>query len=87
MNPDRDTVWTEGTLQQAMAFLVADDRKKYSTYLMESEKLQHKKGSFYQASNEGSTGFGEIFYKWRTLAPTCWYLLVKNKFNALGTLE
>jgi hypothetical protein len=72
LNTDRDTVWTEGTLQQAMAFLIAGDVDRAADYRREAEKLSLSSGAFWQASNTGSTGFGETFMRLQAAAPTAW---------------
>lgn len=86
LNADRDTVWTEGTLQQALAFFVAGDQGRADGYRQEAEKLFLASGAFWQASNPGSTGFGESFTRWQAVAPTAWYVLVANGDNALQPL-
>ncbi len=87
LNADRDTVWTEGTLQQALAFSVAGDPELADFYRQEAEKLHNaSSGAFRQASNVGSTGFGENFNTWQAAAPTAWFVLVSNQDNALRPL-
>lgn len=83
---NRDTVWTEGTLQVSMAFLTAGNTTKSNTYKTESEKLIQSSGALWQASNTGTTGFGDYFQKWQAVAPTAWYILVDLKNNVLGLL-
>jgi len=86
LNTDRDTVWTEGTLQQALAFWLAGDNARFGFYRTESEKLLQASGAFWAASNRGTTGFGEFFERWQAVAPTAWYLFVSNQDNVLGLL-
>ena len=86
LNTDRDTVWTEGTLQQAMAFWLAGDNTRFGFYRTESEKLRQSSGAFWAASNRGTTGFGEFFERWQAVAPTAWYVFVSNQDNVLGLL-
>jgi hypothetical protein len=86
LNTDRDTVWTEGTLQQALAFWLAGDNSRFGFYRAESEKLRQSSGAFWGASNRGTTGFGEFFERWQAVAPTAWYILVSNQDNVLGLL-
>ncbi|HEU0006539.1 MAG TPA: hypothetical protein VFS12_11165 [Terriglobia bacterium] len=86
LNTDRDTVWTEGTLQQALAFWLASDNARFGFYRTEAEKLRQSSGAFWAASNRGTTGFGEFFERWQAVAPTAWYLLVSNRDNVLGLL-
>ena len=86
LNTDRDTVWTEGTLQQALAFWLAGDNARFGFYRSESEKLLQSSGAFWAASNRGTTGFGEFFERWQAVAPTAWYILVSNQDNVLGLL-
>ena len=86
LNTDRDTVWTEGTLQQALAFWLVGDNARFGFYRTESEKLLQSSGAFWAASNRGTTGFGEFFERWQAVAPTAWYLFVSNQDNVLGLL-
>jgi hypothetical protein len=86
LNNDRDTVWTEGTLQQALAFWLAGDNSRFAFYRTESEKLLQSSGAFWAASNRGTTGFGEFFERWQAVAPTAWYLFVSKQDNVLGLL-
>jgi hypothetical protein len=86
LNTDRDTVWTEGTLQQALAFLVAGDLERAETYRREAEKLFQSSGGFWQASNTGTTGFGESFRRWQAAAPTAWYVFLASQDNVLAPL-
>jgi len=86
LNTDRDTVWTEGTLQQALAFWLAGDNTRFGFYRIESEKLLQSSGAFWAASNRGTTGFGEFFERWQAVAPTAWYIFVSNQDNVLGLL-
>lgn len=81
LNTDKDTVWTEGTLQQALAYYVAGDLSKWDFYKAESEKLFQSSGAFWQASNRGTTGFGENFERWQAVAPTAWYIIVSSGDN------
>ena len=86
LNTDRDTVWTEGTLQQALAFWLTGDNARFGFYRSESEKLLQSSGAFWAASNRGTTGFGEFFERWQAVAPTAWYVFVSNQDNVLGLL-
>ena len=86
LNTDRDTVWTEGTLQQALAFLLAGDLERADGYRQETEKLFQSSGAFWQASNSGSSGFGDIFMRWQAAAPTAWYVFLANQDNVLAAL-
>jgi hypothetical protein len=78
LNTDRDTVWTEGTFQQALAFWLVADNTRATFYRSEAEKLVQPSGGFWAASNRGTTGFGENFERWQAVAPTAWYLFVVN---------
>ena len=82
---DRDMVWTEGTLQESLAFLVAGDLSRSNSYKTESEKLRQSSGGFWQVSNPGTAG-GEILQKWQAVAPTAWYVYVANQDNVLELL-
>jgi len=86
LNTDRDTVWTEGTLQQAMAFLLAADADRANVYMKEAEKLLQSSGAFWQASNAGTSGFGDTFMRWQAAAPTAWYVFLANQDNVLEPL-
>jgi hypothetical protein len=82
-NADRDTVWTEGTLQESMAFLVAGDAAKSSAYKLEAEKLFRSSGALLLASNRGTTGYGWTLEPWQAVAPTAWYVFVSRGDNVL----
>lgn len=82
---DRDMVWTEGTLQESLAFLAAGDLVKSNTYKAESEKLQHGSGGFWAVSNPGTAG-PEIIQKWKAVAATAWYVYAANQDNVLELL-
>ena len=86
LNTDRDTVWVEGTLQQALAFWLAGDNARFGFYRTESEKLRQSSGAFWAASNRGTTGFGEFFERWQAVAPTAWDIFVSHQDNVLGPL-
>lgn len=84
-NTDKDTVWTEGTLEEAMAFMVAGDINSFTFYKTEAEKLfQSSSGAILAASNTGTTGFGEYFQRWQAVAPTAWYVYVSKQDNVLA---
>lgn len=84
LNTDRDTVWTEGTLQQALAFLLAGDTGRADGFRAEAEKLAQSSGAFWQASNSGTSGFGDTFMPWQAAAPTAWYVFLANGDNVLA---
>jgi hypothetical protein len=86
LNANGDTVWTEGTLQQALAFLAVGDLERAQIYRQEAEKLFLSTGAFWQASNTGSTGFGNSFTRWQAVAPTAWYVVVANQDNVMEPL-
>ena len=86
LNTDRDTVWTEGTLQQSLAFWLVGDNTRFAFYRTEAEKLLQSAGGFWAASNRGTTGFGEFFERWQAVAPTAWYIFVSDRDNVLGLL-
>lgn len=87
LNTDKDTVWIEGTLQESLAFYIAGDSSKFEDYKSESEKLANGSGAFYQASNTGTTGYGDNFEKWQAVGPTAWYVLIANQDNVLELIE
>jgi len=86
LDTDRDAVWTEGTLQQALAFAEAGDAARAAGYRQEAEKLVLSSGGFWQASNPGSTGFGDTFQRWQAAAPTAWYVLAAGQDNVFAPL-
>ncbi len=83
-NDDQDTVWTEGTLQMALAYLWLGDRGRARFYQAESEKLLKESGAMLLATNEGTTGIGWTLEPWQAVAPTAWYILLCNRDNVLG---
>ncbi|MDD5449374.1 MAG: hypothetical protein PHO42_02090 [Candidatus Omnitrophica bacterium] len=83
-NTDRDTVWIEGTLAEAMAFMVAGDLDSFNFYKTEAEKLFLSTGALYAATNTGTTGFDEDFKHWQAVAPTAWYVFVCKQDNVLA---
>lgn len=83
MNDDKDTIWTEGTLQQALSYLYAGDTNEYSFFVTESEKLFQESGALLLATNSGTTGFGWILEPWEAVAPTAWYIFALNQDNVL----
>lgn len=86
LNTDRDTVWVEGTLQQAMAFLTAGDQQRADIFKQEAEKLFQSSGALWQASNAGTSGFGDTFMPWQAIAPTAWYVFLTLQDNVLEPL-
>ncbi|MBN1586117.1 MAG: hypothetical protein JW937_01660 [Candidatus Omnitrophica bacterium] len=87
MNTDKDTVWTEGTLQQSLAYLLAGDLPKSNAFRSEAEKLFQGSGALRQASNTGTSGFGDTFQPWQAVAPTAWYIFVHNQDNPFEILK
>jgi|GEM_PF-2445652 len=83
-NVDRDTVWVEGTLQQAMAYVTVKDAVNFNFYKAEAEKLFQPSGALWVASNEGTTGFGDCFQRWQAVAPTAWYVYVYTRNNIMS---
>lgn len=83
---NRDTVWTEGTLQESLAFLVAQKTTKYKFYRTEATKLQSPSGGFWLASNPGSAGPDWTLQKWQSVAPTAWFICVMNQDDVLELL-
>ncbi len=86
-NNDRDTIWTEATLQMALAFFVAKDMPAYKKFKTECEKLIHPSGALLLTSNVGSTGFGWTLQKWQAVAPTAWYVFLCNRDNVLRPIK
>ena len=87
LNDDRDTVWTEGTAQQALAYGSVGDTTEAATFQGEIEKAQQASGGFWQASNTGTTGFGENFTRTEAVAATAWYVLVSSGDNPFELLN
>ena len=82
-NNDLDTVWMEGTLQQAMAFKKNYDDYRAGIYYGNIDKTQRKNGSFLCATNEGTTGTDWILLPVESVAPTCWYIFYNTNTNPL----
>ena len=85
-NADLDTIWAEGTLQEALAFLVTGDAAKSVYYKTEVEKLAHPSGALLLATNTGTTGIDWTLEPWQAVAPTAWYLFLSFKTNPLDLL-
>ena len=84
---DRDTIWTEGTLQQALAFLTtAADPQKGLYYKAEMEKLVRPSGALLLTPHSGTAGSGWTLQPWQAVAPTAWYLFLSFKTNPLQLL-
>ncbi len=69
-----------------MAFLLAADADRADGYKIEAEKLFRSTGAFWQASNGGTSGFGDTFMRWQAAAPTAWYVFLANQDNVLEPL-
>ncbi|MFA6217123.1 MAG: hypothetical protein WDL87_05675 [Candidatus Omnitrophota bacterium] len=82
-NSHLDTVWLEGTLQMSLAFLRAHVSSKYSFYLNEATKAQQKDGSVLLATNTGDASDFWTLQPWKAIAPTCWLIFNRLKFNPL----
>jgi len=89
LNIDRDTVWTEGSLQASLAFALSrsKDYARYKKYKSEVEKLIQNTGGLWESSNTGTSGEGYDFNPWTAVAPTAWYILVYNQDNVLEPLD
>lgn len=85
-NADADTVWTEGTLQESVAFLLAGDPSGFAFFKGEAEKLFQSSGALWLASNNGSTGDGWLLRPWQAVAPTAWYVFTSYQDNVLELL-
>jgi len=86
-NTDRDTVWTEGTLEEAMAYLAVKDIGNFNFYKAQAERLFQPSGALRAASNKGTTGFGEYFQRWQAVAPTAWYVYAYTRNNVMSLRE
>lgn len=83
MNVDKDTVWTEGTLQMSLAYFTVGETTKGEEYIQETLKMQQASGGFLQSIVEGTTGQGENFLPWQAVAPTAWFILADLRINPL----
>lgn len=78
-----DTIWTEGTLQMALAFYRAGDLTKASYYYAEALKLLQKNGSELLTTNIGTAGPDWTLEVWQAIAPTSWLIFYCLKFSPL----
>jgi hypothetical protein len=86
-NIDLDTVWLEGTLQQALAFKKNNDNYKADFYYENVNKTQCRYGAFLCATNQGTTGSDWILMPVGCVAPTCWYIFYNTDTNPLMRYE
>ncbi len=86
LNEDQDTVWAEGTLQLTLTYAVAGDTERHARFLAEAQKMQQPSGGVLEASNIGTTGFGESFEPRVAVAPTAWYVLAAERNNVFAPL-
>lgn len=77
-----DTVWSEGTLQMALAFAQTSNVTKGDYYYNEISKTIQIDGSVLLATNTGTAG-DWIMETWRAIAPTSWLIFYSLKFNPL----
>ena len=82
-NGDRDTVWTEGTLQMALAYMISGESEKSAFYRAEAEKLALPSGALRLATNTGTTGIDWTLQPWSAVAPTAWHILLARRENLL----
>lgn len=82
-NNDLDTVWMEGTLQEAMAFKKNYDDYRAGIYFGNVDKTQRTSGGFLCATNKGTTGTDWILLSIEAVAPTSWYILYSTNTNPL----
>jgi tetratricopeptide (TPR) repeat protein len=82
-----DTIWTEGTLQMALAFYRAGDLSKADYYYKEALKLVQNDGSELLATNIGTAGPDWTLEVWRAIAPTSWLIFFCLEFNPLVLYE
>lgn len=78
---DRDTVWIEGTIQMALAFYKSNNSSKAEYYFNEVSKTIQSDGSLILATNQGTASHWWIMQPWRAIAPTCWLIFYRLKFN------
>lgn len=82
-NNDLDTVWMEGTLQEAMAFKKNYDDYRAGIYFNNVSKTQKSSGAFLCATNRGTTGTDWILQPIESTAPVCWYIFYSTGINPL----
>jgi len=82
-NDDLDTLWSEGTLQMALAFSKANNPLKGDYYYNEISQAIGLDGSLVLATNRGSASEYWTLEPWRAAAPTCWLIFYSTKFNPL----
>jgi hypothetical protein len=75
LNTDRDTVWTEGTLQQALAFWLASDNARFGFYRTEAEKLRQSSAPSGRPATVAQPGLASSLKdgrRWRQRPGICW---------------
>jgi hypothetical protein len=81
-NNDRDGVWFEGTAQQALAYGLMRNEKKYQETVEFLNKGQSRLGGLYASCHDGlSTGFDWKYNRRTHLGATCWYIFAKKRWN------
>jgi hypothetical protein len=86
--PDKDSVWLEGTGQMAAAYCVSGDNTQWSHFTGEVEKAIAPMGDNAQgiayATNQGTAYGGWMMDSThQCISSAVWYLFAKNKFNPL----
>ena len=64
----------------------AGDLPRAEHLKQETEKLFKSSGALWQASNAGTSGFGDTFMPWQAIAPTAWYIFLSLQDNVLEPL-
>ena len=80
-NGDLDTIWTEGTLQVALAYQSIGNLRKADEHWQAAQKLKHPSGAYLVAPRSGTTGGQWILQKWQGIAPTSWAVFYAYRFN------
>ena len=81
-NNDRDGVWFEGTAQQALAFALMGDEKKYQATIKSLKMGQSASGGIYATCHDGvTTGFNWKYNRRIHLGATCWYIFAMKRWN------
>lgn len=86
LEPDKDSVWLEGTGQMAVAYYVKGAITEWGHFTDEIEKAIAPMGSNGQgityATNQGTAYYGWLMDSThQCISSAVWYLFAKNKFN------
>jgi hypothetical protein len=73
---DRSTVWSQGSLQMALAYKRSGDVVKSNTITEEIIKLQDTKGGVPYAMPKATVITEEVFQEWPSVAGTAWLAII-----------